>query len=120
MTALQSDVGGSQHSSSTPNIPGAVPKSDVRQALEWLAGQITAATASLTALASIAQYTADAAFALAQVANGEARRARLDARAARHQAEEARTRAAHAQSAAKDVRRRASGDQIALTAQVYS
>ena len=107
MTAIKSDVGGSQPSGSTPNIPGAVPKSDVRQGLEWLAGQITALSASLTALVSVAQYTADAAFALGQVARGEARQARLAARAARDQAEMARQRAGIAQGEAQQARKKA-------------
>lgn len=47
MTAIKSDVGGAQSSSATPNAPGAVPKSDVRAALEWIYAQLVAMTAAL-------------------------------------------------------------------------
>lgn len=120
MTAIKSDVGGSQPSGTTPNIPGAVPKSDVRQALEWLAGQITDLSASLTALITVAQYTADAAFALGQVVRGEARRARLAAKQARELAEMGHQRAGIAQGEARQARRKAIVAQTAAETAQYT
>ena len=79
MTAIKSDIGAQQPTNSTPHTPGAIPQSNARAALDWLAQQIV----TLTGLTAVAQYAADTAFALAQVANGSARNARLAARAAR-------------------------------------
>jgi len=115
----------------------AVPDSNVRRALERLAGSTAAA-----------QYVADLAYALGQVVRGETRKARLAARSAeeraqmaaqsaavaigglhrlrvrvadvRLSAEEARARATQALAMSRDLRRRVSSDQIALTAQVFN
>jgi hypothetical protein len=96
MTAIKSDIGAQQPTNSTPHTPGAIPQSNARAALDWLAQQIV----TLTGLAAVAQYTADTAFALAQVAHGSARKARLAARAADQRAEMARQMAN--QAAAQD------------------
>ena len=115
----------------------AVPDSNVRRALERLAGSLTAA-----------QYVADLAYALGQVVNGEARKARLAARSAEAEARMAQQLAAvtagatrKARLAARNadaqaqmaqqtaftalgglhrLRRRVTSDQIALTAQVFN
>lgn len=87
----------------------AVPDSNVRRALERLAGSLTAA-----------QYVADLAYALGQVVNGEARKARLAARNADAQAQMAQQTAFTALGGLHRLRRRVTSDQIALTAQVFN